>query len=500
MAVFPTSNIMLNGILWGGHQWLPVGGPTTVTYYFAHADEFIPGERDWGSIEQDAYRAALQSWANVANLHFTEVFNSASAGLIEHVVPHTFWSQNGILGEHETPNLAPPLNGYYNFEGVGWDETDPNGGLQIGGFGYVTPLHELGHALGLAHPHDNGGGSSIWPGVTGPFDSYGDNNLNQGIFTVMSYNDGWDAVQNPFGNGLRTYGFEGGPSAFDIAAVQYLYGPNTSYHSGDNTYTLPGSNGPGTYWTCIWDTGGVDQIVYAGSLDVTIDLRAATIDNSPTGGGIPTYASGIYGGFTIANGVVIENARGGSGNDLITGNDVANILTGGDGNDSETGGGGGDTFVFSFDVGTAVSLFRDGDSPNGHANQAAWNAYDRQLDAWHDALVATYGVDLDTTDTLVVAGAGRNAGQVFHFDNSFTLANLVHGDGYDVVADLGAGDHLRFEGMSEGEFIQLRAASLLSVATVNDDTVISWGDGSITLQHQALSFDSLLNGGIIQFA
>ena len=164
----------------------------------------------------------------------------------------------------------------------------------------VTPLHEFGHALGLAHPHDNGGGSTIWPGVTGPFDSYGDNNLNQGIFTVMSYNDGWDGVQNPFGNGLRTYGFVGGPSAFDIAAVQYLYGPNTSYHSGDNTYTLPGSNGPGTYWTCIWDTGGVDQIVYAGSLDVTIDLRAATIDNSPTGGGIPTYASGIYGGFTIA--------------------------------------------------------------------------------------------------------------------------------------------------------------------------------------------------------
>ena len=307
--------------------------------------------------------------------------------------------------------MAPPLNGYYNFEGVGWDETDPNGGLQIGGFGYVTPLHELGHALGLAHPHDNGGGSSIWPGVTGPFDSYGHNNLNQGIFTVMSYNDGWDAVQNPFGNGLRTYGFEGGPSAFDIAAVQYLYGPNTSYHSGDNTYTLPGSNGPGTYWTCIWDTGGVDQIVYAGSLDVTIDLRAATIDDSPTGGGIPTYASGIYGGFTIAKGVVIENAKGGSGNDHITGNEFANILTGGLGNDTEIGGGGDDTFVLNFDVATQTVWFRDGDSPAGNANQQAWHVYDLQLDGWHDALVAQYGLDLDTTNTLIVAGAGKNAGQ-----------------------------------------------------------------------------------------
>ena len=498
MAVFPTSNIMLNGILWGGHQWLPVGGPTTVNYYFAHADEFIPGERDWGSIEQAAYKAALQSWANVANLHFTEVFDSASAGLIEHVVPHTFWDQNGVLGEHQTPNLAPPLNGYYNFEGVGWDETDPNGGLQIGGFGYVTPLHELGHALGLAHPHDKGGGSSIWPGVTGPFDSYGHNNLNQGIFTVMSYNDGWDAVQNPFGNGLRTYGYEGGPSAFDIAAVQYLYGPNTSYHSGDNTYTLPGSNGPGTYWTCIWDTGGVDQIVYAGSLDVTIDLRAATIDDSPTGGGIPTYASGIYGGFTIAKGVVIENAKGGSGNDHITGNEFANILTGGLGNDTEIGGGGDDTFVLNFDVATQTVWFRDGDSPAGNANQQAWQVYDLQLDGWHDALVAQYGLDLDTANTLLVAGAGKNASSTFQFDNSFTLVTSVHGDGYDTLT-FDHGDHLQFNSISEDEFVQLHTSGLLAVTNNGSNTVIGWGDGSITLVGLALTFDSLLNGDYILF-
>ena len=165
---------------------------------------------------------------------------------------------------------------------------------------FQTLVHELGHGLGLAHPHDNGGGSTIWPGVTGPFDSYGSNNLNQGIFTVMSYNDGWDQVQDPYGNGLTTYGYVAGPMAFDIAAIQYLYGANMSYHTGADTYTLPDVNAPGTYWTCIWDAGGIDQIVYGGTRNVTIDLRAATIDNSPTGGGIPSYADGIYGGFTIA--------------------------------------------------------------------------------------------------------------------------------------------------------------------------------------------------------
>ena len=35
---------------------------------------------------------------------------------------------------------------------------------------------------------------------------------------------------------------------------------------------------------------------------------------------------GIYGGFTIANGVTIENARSGSGNDTLIGNEAANRL------------------------------------------------------------------------------------------------------------------------------------------------------------------------------
>ena len=50
------------------------------------------------------------------------------------------------------------------------------------------------------------------------------------------------------------------------------------------------------------------------------------------------------GGFTIAKGSKIENAIGGSGNDLIIGNALANSLTGGSGNDTLTGGEGADVF------------------------------------------------------------------------------------------------------------------------------------------------------------
>ena len=46
--------------------------------------------------------------------------------------------------------------------------------------------------------------------------------------------------------------------AFDIAVLQDKYGANTTFANGNSTYTLPDKNGVGTYWACIWDTGGTD--------------------------------------------------------------------------------------------------------------------------------------------------------------------------------------------------------------------------------------------------
>ena len=196
-------------------------------------------------------------------------------------------------------------------------------------------LHEFGHAHGLAHPHDNGGGSDIMLGV-GSFDDLGVYDLNQGVYTVMSYNDGWqtdpDGAQ-PFTAATIGYGWDGSLSAFDIAELQDRYGI-TPYNQGNNTYTLPDTDGPGTFFQTIWDSGGTDTIRYNGERDAQIDLLAATLDYTPTGGGVVSWASGVHGGFTIANGVVIENAVGGSGDDVIFGNSAANTLTGNNGQDA----------------------------------------------------------------------------------------------------------------------------------------------------------------------
>src|SRR4029453_1140365 len=62
-------------------------------------------------------------------------------------------------------------------------------------------------------------------------------------------------------------------------------------------------------------------------------------------GGNLSNASGIAGGFTIANKVWIENAIGGNGADSLSGNALANVLKGRGGNDTMSGGAGNDLLI-----------------------------------------------------------------------------------------------------------------------------------------------------------
>ncbi|WP_157934054.1 M10 family metallopeptidase C-terminal domain-containing protein [Microvirga ossetica] len=201
-----------------------------------------------------------------------------------------------------------------------------------GGMGYTMMLNLLGSALGLEQAHN------AFPGVTSAADP-GPLGLNQVPFTVMTANWRHDGFGHPEGDwgSMKSFG------AFDIAALQKIYGANMATATGNNVYTLPTWNfwngvwgtGDGTGWTCIWDAGGVDTISGQGSTkSVTIDLRAATLaTGDPNAGGYLSRQTDVAGGFTIANGVVIENAIGGNGNDTLIGNSAANRLEGGAGDD-----------------------------------------------------------------------------------------------------------------------------------------------------------------------
>ena len=118
-----------------------------------------------------------------------------------------------------------------------------------------------------------------------PLEDAGDFELNQFIGTVMSYVNINSSYSPSF---IANWGFAAGPMAFDIATIQYLYGINTNYNTGNDTYYLPTVNAPGTYWISIWDAGGNDTISAQNATNsAVINLNDATLlNNDPGAGGL----------------------------------------------------------------------------------------------------------------------------------------------------------------------------------------------------------------------
>src|SRR3712207_1896523 len=96
------------------------------------------------------------------------------------------------------------------------------------------------------------------PDPTGVYPNYtlGDYQLNQGVYTMMSYQDGWQT--SPYGNAKTEagYGYLGSLMAFDIAAIQDKYGVNKDTAKGNDVYVLKNVNAAGTYYSSIWDKIG----------------------------------------------------------------------------------------------------------------------------------------------------------------------------------------------------------------------------------------------------
>ncbi len=368
-----SGNVWLDSIMWGTEWSSGTGATTVVSVYIAGQGGEEPVGHDaaevWATIpsreEHAAMLAAMASLEKVCNIDFQLVTSAGHADVIWASVDALDAGED-ILGWADPPGTTfnSGLGDAQSLVAINYELYDPGTGPNVlvkGGYDYLTYIHELGHAVGLAHPHDDGGGSTIFPGVGDPDGdgnySRGAYGMNQGIHTMMSYNDGWQT--GPRGESPSVlYGYQSGPMALDIAALQRMYGANMSVRTGNDTYTLPTANKIGTYYSCIWDAGGVDRII-GGDHGNIIDLRAATLANAPGGGGYVSHANNgsggfVHGGFTIANQVVIENATGGAGRDAIRGNGADNTLlglggqdrlNGGHGNDALHGGSGGDTLA-----------------------------------------------------------------------------------------------------------------------------------------------------------
>ncbi len=180
-----------------------IEGKNVITVYFAKAGDIFVSEdptnpgvtenivaqglADW---ELNAFLTALDFFEQVADIEFVIVDNRAEADFKVITYEGTPGAGASLLGRMSPPNEQNEGQAEFNSGDVRWTEE----GLSLGGFYFPTLLHEFGHGLGLAHPHDTGGRSSIMRGAGGGTagigGAIGDFELSQQVFTVMSYNDG----------------------------------------------------------------------------------------------------------------------------------------------------------------------------------------------------------------------------------------------------------------------------------------------------------------------
>ncbi|MDG2467750.1 MAG: M10 family metallopeptidase [Pirellulaceae bacterium] len=325
-------------------KWGPgvLGTGVTMTYSFMEVLPlyYIDLDEDNGTFQpftpamRQATREILQTYSQTFNINFVEVSDIVGGDMRFGMIDNTDAIAYAYLppGFGAPPsNVTVPADIWAELDFVYDEFTDANGNVfpEFGWFDddamvkgndlYSALIHEVGHAMGLQHTFDEGPGSDVLrPQV--------DNNN----FTVMSYTrpDSANAAY-PFTDCAAS------TQVYDNVALNHLYGYNTDYNREDNVYSyLP--NEHADYAQTIHDPFGTDTLDFSNyTPSSTIDLRE----------GRHSSVAGASRNFNISYGTVIENAIGGSGNDIIIGNESDNTIQGGRGNDTLRGMGG-DDFLF----------------------------------------------------------------------------------------------------------------------------------------------------------
>jgi len=329
----PFDDVRIDSLLWG-YRWEDGGDQSvSLTYSFGGSNSkyhsFYPAFTKYSAFtpsQMEATRKALGLWSDVADINFREVQDGTT------VAGDLRFARAEFGSEIEAPaaGFMPGLVGYDSYwgaqphpaDGDVWFTYSPrlNDVTELT-YGYQTTIHEIGHALGLEHPHDD----AVAPEA---FDWLG--------YTVMSYRS--------YEGGPQWYTadrFPTTPMLHDIATIQYLYGANTTFKSDDTKYDWePGEE----IFETIWDGGGIDTIDWSNqTTNAVINLNDGAW--SKLGPAYHPDKNKVEDRtLAIAYGAKIENANGGSGNDVIVGNGLTNNLRGFGGDDEVYlyGGGGSD--------------------------------------------------------------------------------------------------------------------------------------------------------------
>jgi serralysin len=407
-----TGNQNVDGLL-SGYRWTG-----TLTYTFPDSPSDYPSGYAYGTplapgfaqISAQQQAAVHKIMAQVESFTNLEIEYSTSSSADIRIAQS---SEANPTAYAYYPNSVYSEGGDVWF-GTSYDFTNP----KIGDYYYHAHLHELGHALGLKHGQSFDGVA----GVALPSDR------DALEFSVMTYRSYLGGPTSGYTNEMFGY-----PQSFmmnDILALQTMYGADYSFNNGETVYSWSAATGetfvngvgqgqPGAnrIFITVWDGGGEDAYDLSNYTNaVSIDLRpgywsiTSTTQKAYLGSG--HYAQGnVYNAY-LFNGDArsyIENAIGGSGNDVLLGNAVANRLNGGDGNDTLTGGGGDDVFVFEF-----------GDGSDIITDFVAGSGTDDQIELV--SFVSIYSF----ADAIAYAEqVGNNTVFDFGFGSSLTLLNVL---------------------------------------------------------------------------
>jgi serralysin len=336
---------------------------TVISYSFPTGSNSLAGyayQDDVGEIspipfsskQQEDTRAAFKEIEKYINVAFVEVIETEEkVGTIRLAIKTITDEQGnfipGVVATAEPP-FSDPRGGDIWFN-KSYANSDFSTGLvaiaeNSQSIGSQTPIgdltvmyHEIFHALGVEHPNDN-------PDIPFPEDK------NSREYTVMAGEFSVELASIKIID-EKSYAIPSTPMAYDVAALQYLYGPNTKFNSGNTTYTFD-PNIPEI--KLIWDGGGTDTLNFSNfSESSTINLTDGSYSTIPFNGWF------LKNNFSIAFGAVIENVITGSGADVIIGNSSNNVITGGLGGDTIDGDAGNDQAVYTENF-TDVSLVKSG--------------------------------------------------------------------------------------------------------------------------------------------
>ncbi|TWI87332.1 Ca2+-binding RTX toxin-like protein [Roseibium hamelinense] len=403
---------------------------------------------------------ALNMWSSVTPMQF-EVVDDVPFD------PDTQWMEVVSPEVGEQSDGSAFSSDRYVSVGQRFHDTEPNL-TDIGGYVFDTFIHEFGHEFGLNHP-----GLYNYSGPGGVQINYLNNatwTFDRQQYSVMSYFDGidvgedsrWSASTPLMGDieavirrffstvdedGIRTY------QNIELNTGDNVYG----FKSTEYGYELTSTGMQRDIGFVIHDTGGNDTIDFSGSTAGTIlDLRAGQFSSV---NGHRNNVSIFDGHNADQTQYFIENGIGSSHDDILIGNDGANILDGRGGADRMAGNDGDDIYY----VDSAYDIVREEADGGNDTVIVLASGLDIGSFAHVENIIYADGgfAEPDTDDNESVAEVGADA----------QTARPVFGDGGNNTINGGAGSDVIF-GL-DGDDLLIGGRDTLASRDINNTIAIA---------------------------